>query len=45
MGRYVVIHDREHAKAAIESGMLIWVNWTNKGRVGTHWLPQFKADA
>ena len=23
MGRYVVVHDREHAKAAIESGMLL----------------------
>lgn len=44
MGRYVVVHDREHAKAAIESGMLFWVNWENKA-VGTHWLPQSKDDA
>ena len=44
MGRYVVVHDREHAKAAIESGMLFWVNWKNKA-VGTHWLPQSKDDA
>lgn len=43
MGRYVVVHDREHAKAAIESGMLFWVNWKNKA-VGTHWLPQSKDD-
>ena len=43
VGRYVVVRDREHAKVAIESGLLFWVNWTNKERVRTHWL-QFKAD-
>lgn len=44
MGRYAVILDPEHAKVAIESGMLFWVNWENTA-VGTHWLPQSKADA
>ena len=44
MGRYVVVRDLEHAKVAIESGMLFWVNRVSKAQVGTHWLPQFKAD-
>lgn len=45
MSRYAVVRDREHAKVAIESGMLLWLCWPNKERVGAHWLPQFKADA
>lgn len=45
MGRYVVVRDREHAKVAIESGMLFWVNRVSKAQVGTHWLPQSKDDA
>lgn len=45
VSRYVVVRDREHAKVAVESGMLFWVNWPSKGRVGAHWLPQSKADA
>ena len=44
MSRYAVVRDREHAKVAIESGMLFWVNWENTA-VGTHWLPQSKDDA
>ena len=43
MGRYVVVRDREHAKVAIESGLLFWVDL--HVQVSRHWLPQPKNDA
>lgn len=43
VGKYVVVRDREHAKAAIESGLLFWV--ALHVRVSRHWLPTPKTDA